>query len=54
MQSFDIQITTELGEEVVVSVVVGDRQYAEMTAILIVESDLVGTMGRRVVDCLAL
>ena len=33
MQFFDVQITTDMGEVVVVQVAAGDRQEAEMTAI---------------------
>ncbi len=54
MQFFDVQITTDMGEVVVVQVAAGDRQEAEMTAISMVESGHVGTVGRRVVDCFAL
>lgn len=54
MQFFDVQITTDLGEVVVVQVAAGDRQEAEMTAISMVESGHAGTMGRCVVDCFAL
>ena len=38
MQFFDVQITTDMGEVVVVQVAAGDRQEAEMTAISMVES----------------
>ena len=54
MQFFDVQITTDLGEVVVIQVAAGDRQEAEMTAISMVESGQAGTMGRCVVDCFAL
>lgn len=50
MQFFDVQITTDMGETVVVQVAAYDRQEAEMTAISMVESGHAGTMGRRVVD----
>jgi hypothetical protein len=54
MQFFDVQITTDMGEVVVVQVAAGDRQEAEMTAISMVESGHTGTVGRSVVDCFAL
>ena len=54
MQFFDVQITTDLGEVVVIQVAAVDRQEAEMTAISMVESGHAGTMGRCVVDCFAL
>ena len=42
MQFFDVQITTDMGEVVVVQVAAGDRQEAEMTAISMVESGHAG------------
>ena len=54
MNFFDVQITTDMGEVVVVQVAAGDRQEAEMTAISMVESGHAGTVGRSVVDCFAL
>lgn len=54
MQFFDVQITTDMSEVVVVQVAAEDRQEAEMTAISMVESGHVGTVGRQVVDCFAL
>lgn len=54
MQFFDVQITTDMGEVVVVQVAAGDRQEAEMTAISMVESGYAGTVGRQVVDCFAM
>ena len=54
MQFFDVQITTDMGEVVVVQVAADDRQEAEMTAISLVESGHAGTVGRSVVDCFAL
>ena len=50
MNFFDVQITTDMGEVVVVQVAAGDRQEAEMTAISMVESGHAGTVGRLVVD----
>lgn len=54
MEFFDVQITTDLGEVVVIQVAAYDRQEAEMTAISMVESGHAGTVGRRVTDCFAL
>ncbi len=54
MQFFDVQITTDMGEVVVVQVAAGDRQEAEMTAISMVELGHAGTVGRNVVDCFAM
>jgi hypothetical protein len=54
MNFFDVQITTDMGEVVVVQVVADDRQEAEMTAISMVESGHAGTVGRSVVDCFAM
>ena len=54
MQFFDVQITTDMGEVVVVQVAAGDRQEAEMTAISMVESGYAVTVGRRVMDCFAM
>ena len=54
MQFFDVQITTDMGEVVVVQVAAGDRHEAEMTAISMVESGYAGTVGRQVVDCFAM
>ncbi len=53
MQLFDVQITTDLGETVVLQVSANDAQEAEMTAISMVESGQAGTVGTRVVDCFA-
>lgn len=54
MNFFDVQITTDMGEVVVVQVAADDRQEAEMTAISMVESGHAGTVGRSVVDCFAM
>ena len=54
MQFFDVQITTDMGEVVVIQVAADDRQEAEMTAISMVESGHAGTEGRSVVDCFTL
>ena len=51
MELFDVQVTTELGEVVVLQVSASDEQEAEMTAISMVVSGEAGTMGRGVSDC---
>ena len=54
MNFFDVQITTDMDEVVVVQVAADDRQEAEITAISMVESGHAGTVGRSVVDCFAM
>ena len=51
MELFDVQVTTELGEVVVLQVSASDEQEAEMTAISMVMSGESGTIGRSVSDC---
>ncbi|MBP5346806.1 MAG: hypothetical protein J6Y99_11395 [Bacteroidales bacterium] len=51
MNIYDVQITTDLGEVVVLQVSASDEQEAEMTAISMVVSGEAGTMGRGVSDC---
>ena len=51
MNLYDVQITTDLGEVVVLHVSASDEQEAEMTAISMVMSGEAGTMGRGVCDC---
>ena len=54
MEIFDVQVTTDLGEVVVLQVSATDKLEAEMTAISMVTSGEAGTMGRGVSDCFAL
>ena len=54
MEIFDVQVTTDLGEVVVLQVSASDAREAEMTAISMVASGAAGTMGRCVSDCFAL
>lgn len=54
MDLYDVQITTELGEEVVLQVTANSPQEAEMTAISMVKSGQAGTDGMMVIDCFAL
>lgn len=54
MEFFDVQITTDLGEVVVIQVTASTPQEAEMTAIYMVNSGEAGTISRNVIDCFAL
>lgn len=54
MEFYDVQITTDMGEVVVLQVSASSPQEAEMTAISIVNSGEAGTLGREVIDCFAL
>ncbi len=54
MEIYDVQITTDLDEEVVLQVSTSSPQEAEMIAISMVESGQAGTIGTSVTDCFAL
>lgn len=54
MKVFDVQVTTDIGEVVVLQVSANDSQEAEMTAISMVEMGQAGTMSLNVSDCFAL
>lgn len=54
MEFYNIQITTDLGEVIVLQVYASSHQEAEGTAYSMVESGDAGTLGRGVVDCFAL
>ena len=54
MELFDVQITTDLGETMVLQVSASSPQSAEMTAISMVECGDAGTISQNVVDCFAL
>lgn len=54
MEFFNVQITTDLGEVVVIQVTASTPQEAEMTAIYMVNSGEAGTTSRNVIDCFAL
>ena len=54
MELYDVQITTEFGEEVVLQVSASSPHEAEMNAISMVESGQAGTDGMIVIDCFAL
>lgn len=51
---FDVQITTNLGETVILQVIASSPQEAEMTAISMIECGNAETIGRIVVDCFCL
>lgn len=53
MELYNVQITTNLGETVVLQISAGSPQEAEMTAISLVECGDAGTIGNEVVDCFA-
>ena len=54
MEFFDVQITTDLGETIVLQVSASSPQSAETTAISMVECGDAGTISQTVVDCFAL
>lgn len=54
MELFDVQVTTDLGEVVVLQIPANDPQEAEMTAIYMVECGQADTIGTTVADCFAL
>lgn len=54
MEFYDIQLTTELGEVIILQVSASSHAEAEMTAISMVESGQAGTEGTIVVDCFTL
>ena len=54
MELYNVQATTEFGEEVILQVYADNPQEAEMSAISMVESGQADTVGRSVVDCFAL
>lgn len=54
MNTYDVQITTELDETVVLQVTASSEVEAEMTAICMVEDGQAGTQGTLVIDCFTL
>lgn len=54
MEFYDVQITTYLGETVVLQVYASSSQEAESIACTMVETGEAGTLGREVIDCFAL
>lgn len=54
MEFYDVQITTDFGETVVLQVYASSPQEAECNACSMVESGDAGTLGREVIDCFAL
>jgi len=51
---FDVQITTDLSETIILQVIASSPSEAEMTAISMVECGDAGTIGRSVIDCFCL
>jgi len=54
MELYDVQVTTDLGETVILQVSASSPEEAEMTAISMVECGCVSTIGRIVIDAFAL
>lgn len=54
MEIYDVQVTTEFGEEVILQISANSHQEAEMTAISMVECGQAGTDGMIVTDCFTL
>ena len=54
MTFYDVQVTTDLGEVVVLQVYAFSAGEAEMTAISMVENGDAGVMGTSVVGCFVL
>lgn len=53
MPFYDVQITTELGETVVLQVAASSPEEAEMAAINMVELGQADVCGQQVIDCFA-
>ena len=51
MGFYDVQVTTDLGETVVLNVAADTPMEAEYTAMSMVECGQAGTMGTSVVEC---
>lgn len=54
MEIYDVQVTTDQNEIVVLQVTASSQAEAEMTAISMVETGQTGTNGMNVIDCFAL
>ena len=54
MDLYDVQVTTDLGDVVVLQVYAFSAGEAEMAAISMVENGDVGVMGTSVISCFAL
>ena len=54
MNMYDVQVTTDFGETIVVQVAAPSPEAAESAAITVVESVEAGTVGQGVVYCFAL
>lgn len=51
MEFYDVQITTDLDETILLQVTANSAAEAEMTAITMVECGQAGTIGLGVIDC---
>ena len=51
MQFYDIQITTDLGETVILQIAASSPEEAEMAAISMVELNQATVCGQHVIDC---
>jgi len=51
MNFYDVQITTDLGETIVLQVAASSTDEAELTAINMVELGQADTNGQSVIDC---
>ena len=54
MDLFDVQVTTDLGEMVVLQICAFSPTEAEMTAVSMVENGDAGVLGTSVVGCFVL
>ena len=51
MNFYDVQVTTDLGETIVLQVAASSTDEAELTAINMVELGQADTNGQSVIDC---
>lgn len=51
MNFYDVQVTTDLGETIVLQVAASSTDEAELTAINMVELGQANTNGQSVIDC---
>lgn len=51
MNFYDVQVTTDLGETIVLQVAASSTDEAELTAINMVELGQADTYGQSVIDC---
>ena len=51
MNFYDVQVTTDLGETIVLQIAASSTDEAELTAIKMVELGQADTNGQSVIDC---